>query len=154
MFGIMTPLTPAVVQKIEVLVPPESREAAGRMIAERCGADLPLSTHMGPDPSGFDRIRFAVLKLSHVDLERAAQKAGRLRPSPKTSTRAKIMTREELIFCLRGVHCYWSTPRISYYEIEYLEQLGLIQRTIRGVYSIRLTVEGVRVKNWGPLRAP
>ena len=39
------------------------------MIAERCGADLP-STHMGPDPAGFDRIRFAVLKLSHGDLER------------------------------------------------------------------------------------
>src|SRR5690349_19875098 len=57
----MTPLTPAVVQKIEVLFPPESREAAGRMIAERCGTDLPLSTHMGRDPSGFDRIRFAVL---------------------------------------------------------------------------------------------
>jgi len=66
----MTPLTPAVVQKIEALFPTESREAAGRMIAERCGADLPLSTHMGPDPSGFDRIRFAVLKLSRGDLER------------------------------------------------------------------------------------
>jgi len=65
----MTPLTPAVAQKIEALFAPESREAAGRMIAERCGADLPLSTHMGPDPSGFDRIRFAVLKLSQ-DLER------------------------------------------------------------------------------------
>ena len=66
----MTPLTPAVSQKIDALFPPESREAAGRMIAEQCGADLPLSTHMGPDPSGFDRIRFAVLKLSGGDLER------------------------------------------------------------------------------------
>ena len=66
----VTPLTPAVIEKIEALFPPESREAAGRMIAERCGADLPLSTHMGPDPSGFDRIRFAVLKLSGGDLER------------------------------------------------------------------------------------
>ena len=65
----MTPLTPAVVQKIGALFPPESREAAGQMIAERCGADLPLSTHMGRDPSGFDRIRFAVLKLSGGDLE-------------------------------------------------------------------------------------
>ena len=66
----MTPLTPAVAQKIEALFAPESREAAGRMLAERCGADLPLSTHMGPNPSGFDRIRFAVLKLSRGDLER------------------------------------------------------------------------------------
>jgi hypothetical protein len=69
----MTPLTPAVVQKIEALFAPESREAAGRMIAERCGADLLLSTHMGPDASGFDRIRFAVLKLSRGDLERLKQ---------------------------------------------------------------------------------
>ncbi len=65
----MTPLTPAVVQKIEALFPAESRQAAGRMLAERCGADLPLSNHMGPDPSGFDRIRFAVLKLSRGNLE-------------------------------------------------------------------------------------
>ena len=64
------------------------------------------------------------------------------------------MTRGELIFCLRDVHRYWSAPRISYYEMEHLEQLGLIQRTATGIYSIRLTAEGVRVKNWGPLRAP
>jgi hypothetical protein len=66
----MTTLTPAVVQRIEALFQAESREAAGRMIAELCGANLPLSTHMGPDPSGFDRIRLAVLKLSQGDLER------------------------------------------------------------------------------------
>jgi hypothetical protein len=66
----MTPLTASVSQKIDALFPPESREAARRMIAERCGSDLPLSSHMGPDPSGYDRIRFAVLKLSAGDLER------------------------------------------------------------------------------------
>jgi hypothetical protein len=66
----VTPLTAAVSQKIDAIFPPESREAARRMIAERCGADLPLSNHIGPDPSGFDRIRFAVLKLSGGDLER------------------------------------------------------------------------------------
>jgi len=43
------------------------------MIAERCGADLPLSSHMGSDPAGFDRIRFAVLKLSRGDLERLSR---------------------------------------------------------------------------------
>jgi hypothetical protein len=64
------------------------------------------------------------------------------------------MTRGELIFCLRDVHLYWSAPRISYHEREHLERLGLIQRTITGINSIRLTTEGVRVKNWGPLRAP
>ena len=69
----MTPLTPAVIQKIEALFPPESREAVGRLIAERCGADLPLSTHMRSDPAGFDRIRFAVLKLSGGNLQRLRQ---------------------------------------------------------------------------------
>ena len=64
------------------------------------------------------------------------------------------MTRGERIFCLRDVHHYWSTPRISYYEMQHLERLGLVQRAITGIYSIRLTAEGVRVKNWGPLRAP
>ena len=53
----MTPLTPAVSQKIEALFPLEGREAAAQMIAERCGADLPLSNNMGPDPSAFDRVR-------------------------------------------------------------------------------------------------
>jgi hypothetical protein len=66
----MTPLTPAVVEKIEALFPPEHREAAGQLLAERCGADLPMSDHMGPDPSGFDRVRFAVLKLSRGELRR------------------------------------------------------------------------------------
>jgi hypothetical protein len=65
----MTPLTQVVVDKIEAMFPLDSRGAAGQMIAERCGADLPLSSHMGQDPSGFDRVRFAVLKLSNGDLE-------------------------------------------------------------------------------------
>src|SRR5688572_16666405 len=65
----MTPLTPAVVQKIEALFSPEDRETAKRLLLERCGGDLPLSNHMSSDPSGFDRIRFAVLKLSKGNLE-------------------------------------------------------------------------------------
>jgi hypothetical protein len=66
----MTPLTPAVAQKIEMLFLPADQEAARQMIVERCGADLPLSGKMGPDPSGFDRVRFAVLKLSAGNLAR------------------------------------------------------------------------------------
>jgi|SRR6266850_838736 len=64
----MTPLTESVCKKIDALFPPESREAARKLIAEKCGAELPLSNHMGPEASGFDRIRFAVLKLSRGDL--------------------------------------------------------------------------------------
>lgn len=56
----MTPLTESVCEKIAVLFPPETREAAQKLIAEKCGANLPLSNKMGPDPSGFDCIRFAV----------------------------------------------------------------------------------------------
>ena len=64
------------------------------------------------------------------------------------------MTRGELIFCLRDVHRYWTTPRISYHEIHQLEHLKLIERTVTGLCAIRLTEEGVRVKRWGPLKAP
>jgi hypothetical protein len=66
----MTPLTEAVSQKIDALFPVKDRAAARKLIEENCGADLPMSSHMGPDPSGFDRIRFAVLKLSGGDLTR------------------------------------------------------------------------------------
>jgi hypothetical protein len=66
----MTPLTEAVSQKIDALFPVDGRALARKLIEEKCGTDLPLSTHMGPDPSGFDRIRFAVLKLSGGDLVR------------------------------------------------------------------------------------
>jgi len=66
----MTPLTPAVSQKIDALFPPDSRGAARQLIAERCGADLPMSSHLQREPASFDRIRFAVLKLSGGDLER------------------------------------------------------------------------------------
>ena len=65
----MTKVTREVQEKIDALFVPESRETARQMIEERCGANLPLSTHMGPDASGFDRIRFAVLKLSKGDLK-------------------------------------------------------------------------------------
>lgn len=64
------------------------------------------------------------------------------------------MTRAELIFCLRDVHRDWSTPRISYHEMQHLERLDLIEQTVTGFPAIRLTEEGARVKNWAPLKAP
>ena len=66
----MTPLTPAVSQKIDALFPPDCRDAARQLIAEGCGADLPLLSHLQREPASFDRIRFAVLKLSRGDLQR------------------------------------------------------------------------------------
>jgi hypothetical protein len=59
------------------------------------------------------------------------------------------MTRGELIFCLRDVHRYWSTARISHGELQELAHMKLIERTIAGSVAIRLTEEGARVKNWG-----
>jgi hypothetical protein len=64
------------------------------------------------------------------------------------------MTRGELIFCLRDVHGYWATPRISYHEIEELERLKLVERSPVGIVcAIRLTEQGARVKKWPQLQA-
>ena len=65
----MPPFSEAVYEKIEILFPAQDRPAARKLIEEKCGADLPLSDDaFGPDPSRFDRIRFAVLKLSGGDI--------------------------------------------------------------------------------------
>jgi hypothetical protein len=58
-----------------------------------------------------------------------------------------LMTRGELMFYLRDVHRYWSTPRISDPEMEALEQQNLIERRTTGICAIRLTEQGARVKN-------
>ena len=58
-----------------------------------------------------------------------------------------VMSRGELIFYLRDVHRYWSTPRISFREIEELEQQNLIQRSITGICAIRLTEHGAKFKD-------
>lgn len=66
---------------------------------------------------------------------------------------AGVMSRGELIFLLRDVQRYWSTPRISFQEIEQLEQQDLIQRSITAICAIRLTEHGVRFKNGQPIKA-
>ena len=77
-----------------------------------------------------------------------AASAGKSRQYSAMEDHASAMSRGELIFLLRDVHRYWSTPRISYQEIEQLEQQNLIQRSITGICAIRLTDQGARVKNW------
>lgn len=64
----------------------------------------------------------------------------------------ELMTRGERVFCLRDVHRYWSTPRISIREVEELERENLIERSPNPICSIRLTEQGVRMKNWKPLK--
>ena len=58
------------------------------------------------------------------------------------------MSRGELIFHLRNIHRYWSTPHISPHEMEELEQQNLIQRNTTDICAIRLTEHGAAVKNW------
>ncbi len=60
--------------------------------------------------------------------------------------RPAVMSRGELRFCLRDVHRYWSTPRISPGEIEALERQNLIQRAPTELCAIRLTEHGALVK--------
>ena len=64
------------------------------------------------------------------------------------------MSQAELIFCLRDVHRYWSTPRISSHEMEELERQKLIQRSPAAICAIRLTEQGVLVKKGQQLKAP
>lgn len=58
----MTPLTDAVLLRVEKLFPAEIRPEVVTVLREKCGANLPLMS--GRSPEGFDRVRFAVLKLS------------------------------------------------------------------------------------------
>jgi hypothetical protein len=62
------------------------------------------------------------------------------------------MTRGELVFYLRDVHRYWSTPRISSHQIEELEQQNLIECNTTDICAIRLTEHGAAVKNWQQLK--
>lgn len=64
----MTPLSAEARRRLEALFPETSRAAAATLLEERCGAALPLSRGVSSD--SFDRIRFAVLKLSRGDLAR------------------------------------------------------------------------------------
>ena len=62
-----------------------------------------------------------------------------------------LMSRGERIFSLRDVHPYWSTPQISPREVEELERENLIERSPHAICSIRLTPQGVLLKNAKPM---
>jgi len=70
------PLTPGTRRRLEALFCGDDRERVARQLLERCGDGLPMTTHW--DESQFERVRYAVLKLSGGDLhelERAIQLA-------------------------------------------------------------------------------
>ena len=60
------------------------------------------------------------------------------------------MSRADVIFCLRGVNGYWSTPPLTPREVGELERMNLIQRAPTGLCAIRLTVAGARLKQGRP----
>ena len=62
----MVKLTKGTLERIELLFAEEDREAAEKLLREKCGSNLP--GNMPSSQEGIERIRFAVLKLSDGDL--------------------------------------------------------------------------------------
>lgn len=65
------PLTPETQRRVEALFKGENRSIVMQQLIERCGSSLPLTTRM--DESGFERLRFAVLKLSGGNMKEFAR---------------------------------------------------------------------------------
>jgi hypothetical protein len=61
-----TPLSSETLRRLEALFAGAARQEAAELLITRCGANLPLWRET--DPTGLERIRFAVLKLSDGDL--------------------------------------------------------------------------------------
>lgn len=72
--NVSVPLTPAVWSKLEEVFPPENWEQAALLIQHKCGNNLPLMRSGQPDT--YDRIRFAVVKLSKGSLEALEEAIG------------------------------------------------------------------------------
>jgi hypothetical protein len=64
----MIPLSSETRRRLEVLFSLDERGAAAKLLIERCGDGLPLTSWAKED--FWDRIRFAVLKLSSGDLKK------------------------------------------------------------------------------------
>ena len=64
-------LSQAVREKIDLVFAPHLRDEASQMIQHDCGFSLPLFRTIKPDD--YDRIRFAVIKLSKGNLEALKQ---------------------------------------------------------------------------------
>ena len=70
----MIPLSAETRVRLEALFPPEQRNAAAQLLTERCGDGLPLTNKANEDL--WNRVRFAVLKLSEGDLQKLKQEIG------------------------------------------------------------------------------
>jgi len=67
----MIPLSHETRVRIEALFPKKEQDAVAKLLVERCGDDLPLTSWAKDD--FWDRIRFAVLRLSAGDLKKLEQ---------------------------------------------------------------------------------
>ena len=67
----MIPLSDETRVRLEALFPKEEQSAAAKLLMESCGDGLPLTDWAKED--FWDRIRFAVLKLSSGDLKKLKQ---------------------------------------------------------------------------------
>jgi hypothetical protein len=64
----MIPLSPETRRRLDALFSIEERDAAAKLLVERCGDSLPLTSSANGD--FWERIRFAVLKLSSGDFKK------------------------------------------------------------------------------------
>jgi hypothetical protein len=64
----MIPLSTETRRRLEILFRSEEQATAAKLLVERCGDGLPLTSWAKED--FWDRIRFAVLKLSSGDLKK------------------------------------------------------------------------------------
>ena len=71
----MIPLSMETLRRLHALFSVEEREAAAKLLIERCGDGLPLTG--SADENFWERIRFAVLKLSAGDLKKLKQETDR-----------------------------------------------------------------------------
>ncbi len=67
----MIPLSAETRSRLEALFPQAEHEIVAQLLAERCGDGLPLTG--GADENFWNRVRFAVLKLSAGDLPKLRQ---------------------------------------------------------------------------------
>jgi hypothetical protein len=61
-------LRPQTTRRLEMLLPPVTREEARRLLTDECGSNLPLSGDI--NPASLERVHFAARKVSDGQIEK------------------------------------------------------------------------------------